>query len=52
MFVSDTFGIEQRDFDFNAMKLFLDQQTCDGSTSNNNTYFVSPNYPELWSGGS
>ncbi|XP_031632739.1 uncharacterized protein LOC116346692 [Contarinia nasturtii] len=28
------------------------QQTCGGSTSTNNTYFVSPNYPGLWSGGS
>ncbi|XP_055303711.1 uncharacterized protein LOC129569165 [Sitodiplosis mosellana] len=27
------------------------QQTCGGTTANNNTYFVSPNYPGLWSGG-
>lgn len=29
-----------------------DQQSCAGTTSSNNTYFVTPNYPASWSGGS
>lgn len=33
--------------------LFIaDQHTCGGIAANNNTYFVNPQYPELWSGGS
>lgn len=29
----------------------IDQATCDGTTSSNNTYFVNPGYPGSWSGG-
>lgn len=30
--------------------LKLDQQSCGATASQNNTYFVNPNYPNLWSG--
>ncbi|KAG4074579.1 hypothetical protein HA402_004450 [Bradysia odoriphaga] len=29
-----------------------DQQTCGGTANYNNTYFVNPNYPGSWGGGS
>lgn len=33
------------------VSISIDQQTCSGTTDNNNTYFVNPTYPGSWAGG-